>query len=398
MGIEAGEEDRRLRLARRFRKQQAFSNESSPLAACLCGVVADRLDANSGDNEFSRWLVGASRRCSSFAVPMLLLAGIHREILFGNAEFAVLGSYFPTIGGTRAIDKEAIATELERLILDNREKLALFLAKAMVQTNETSRGLCWLLPTLYVPWPDIALVDLGCSAGLNLVADFRHYALLAPEEGRQCFFVGRGESPQFVLSAKGPFVPPEQQRIPRICRRLGCDLHPFALASKHDELTLASFVWGDQVKRMARLKEGIAAFHQVNETGAPVHLTAVDLPAGLPAYLHQQFATPSPVPVVLYNTYLTPYLWDKGATLGTIIQDWARSQSQPVLWLQWELPPRGVEPPELGWLGWTAELWQKGEHRKWHLAWVHPHGNEVRWQPELTAWAEFFSLSRSVIA
>lgn len=398
MGIKARKEDRRSRLARRFRKQQAFSTESSPLAACLCGVVADRLDANSGNNALSRWLVGASRDCSSFAVPMLLLAGIHREILGGNAEFAALGTYFPTVGGIRPLDREKIAAELERLILANREKLARFLAKATVQTNETSRGLCWLLPLLYVPWPEIVLVDLGCSAGLNLVADLRHYLLQDRGDGRQNFTAGKGDPPQFVLSAQGVFVPPEQQRIPRIRMRLGCDLHPFALASKNDELTLASFVWGDQVQRMARLKEGIAALHQVQKWGVPLHLAAADLPAELPAYLKDHFASPSSVPIVLYNTYLTPYLGDKGASLKTIIEHWARTQTQPVLWLQWELPKHGVEPPELGWLEWTAQLWHKGEHRKWHLAWVHPHGLEVRWLPELTAWAEFFRLNRDVSA
>jgi len=269
---------------------------------------------------------------------------------------------------------------------------------AMVQTNETSRGLCWLLPTLYVPWTDIDLVDLGCSAGLNLVADLRHYALQGTEGSKEEFSLGRGEPPQFVVASKGVFVPPGQANIPHIHTRRGCDLHPFGLHNREDELTLASFIWGDQVQRMARLQEGIAAFHQVQKNGVPVQLSAVDIPFELPHYLHRSFPDPSPVPVVLYNTYLRPYLHDKGVSLGTVIGDWAKTRTQPVLWLQWELLKQEEgTPPALGWLGWTAELWQKGQHRKWHLGWVHPHGGEVRWLRGFSDWAGFFRGYRGLV-
>jgi len=321
---------------------------------------------------------------------MLVLAAIHREILRGNADFACLAAYFPTVGGRRAIDVEEMRQELEPLLLANRKMLERFLQTATVQTNETSRGLCWLLPSLYVPWPEISLVDLGCSAGLNLIADRRHYSLTGEGKVEPDFIVGRGEGSQFVVASKGLFVPPEQQKIPLIRSRLGCDLHPFVLENKDDELTLASFIWGDQVQRMARLKEGVAAFQQMQKSGVPLQLSSADLPSELPAYLRRSFASPSPVPIILYNTYLTPYLCDKGASLETIIGDWARTQAHPVLWLQWELLKQEGEPPAPGWLGWTAELWHNGTHRKWHLAWVHPHGDEVRWLPDLTHWSAFF--------
>ncbi|MDD2463609.1 MAG: DUF2332 family protein [Desulfobulbus sp.] len=388
---EKAQQERRIRLARRFRKQQLFTQVSSPLAACLCGVMADWLDAASGENEISVWLLAVSRHRESFAVPMLLLAAIHREILRRNPDYTALAAYFPTAGGRKAIDVNAIGAELERLILAHRRELAVFLQSATVQTNETARGLCWLLPALYIHWPEMVLVDLGCSAGLNLVADSRHYCLqeaLAPGED---FEVGGGASPQFVVTSEGPFVTPDKNNLPKIGARLGCDQHPFLLTTAEDELNLAAFVWGDQLQRLTRLQEGIAALHQAQKKHAPVQLIQATLPEDLASFLKEQLTTSfDRMPVLLYNTYLTPYLADKGHSLREKFDQWAACRPEPVLWLQWELLQQGLEPPELGWLGWTAELWCNGCRYKWHLAWVHPHGSEVRWMPDLVDWANFW--------
>jgi len=64
-------QDKRLRLARRFRKQQTFSQKSSPLSAAICGLVADLLSPESQDEEIASWLLTASEGQTSFAVPML---------------------------------------------------------------------------------------------------------------------------------------------------------------------------------------------------------------------------------------------------------------------------------------------------------------------------------------
>ena len=63
-------------------------------------------------------------------------------------------------------------------ILARREPLAAFIRSANVQTNETGRGLAWLLPVACLGWPAVHLVELGASAGLNLVAERRGYRLM----------------------------------------------------------------------------------------------------------------------------------------------------------------------------------------------------------------------------
>lgn len=356
-------------------------------------MVADRLECRPGVNAVADWLVAASKNCASFAVPMLLLAAIHREILRRNPACAKLAAYFPTVGGSARHVGEEMGAELDRVILGHKEAFADFLQSSTVQTNETARGLCWLLPAFYLPWPEMVLLDLGCSAGLNLVADLRHYCLRNGSETEQDFGVGTGRPPQFIVTAEGPFTPPDQQIFPQIRARIGCDLHPFGLEKREDEQTLASFVWGDQEQRLARLIEGIAARSQIQKSRVPVQLYQAHLPDDLPEFLVRRLPPSCSIPAVIYNTYLTSYLTDKGATLRTHLDQWARNRTQPVLWLQWEPFPQKSKPPELGWLGWTAELWSNGQHRKWHLAWVHPHGGQVRWLNDWVAWARFWSSS-----
>jgi hypothetical protein len=383
-------DERRIRLARLFRKQQSFAADTSPLAACLCGIVADWLDWPSEDDEPATWLIEASRDCSSFAVPMLLMAGLHREILGGQSVMRPLAEFFPSVGGRRPVSATAIRPRLREAIVAHRQQLARFIQSATVQTNETARGLCWLLPIFYPGWSAIHLVDLGCSAGLNLVADQRHYRLQAENAPQPDLNIGQGRPTQFILPWSGAFARPSRTAIPWILSRTGCDLHPFLLHTAHDELTLMSFVWGDQAHRLAMLRQGIAALKEVETSDAPVRLLKANLPHDLPCFLARHMHVFGMTPVVVYNTYLTPYLENKGTALGQDLEQWARARNHPVLWLQWEPPHQGPKPSTLGWLGWTADLWSNGQHHHWLLAWVHPHGTAVQWLPGLGEWADFW--------
>jgi hypothetical protein len=185
-------------------------------------------------------------------------------------------------------------------------------------------------------------------------------------------------------------LPPVRHQLPTIVSRIGCDLAPFSLTTDRDEHTLAAFVWGDQLERMARLRQGIAALHRVNATGAPVRLHPVDLPGELPRFLEAQLMGCHDAPLVLYNTYLTTYLFDKGASLRPHLAVWAARQAQPVLWLQWETFWQGPKPPNFGWVAWRADLWQEGRHWQWHLAWAQPHGTHIQWLSGMSDWAHFW--------
>jgi hypothetical protein len=175
-----------------------------------------------------------------------------------------------------------------------------------------------------------------------------------------------------------------------VLTRTGCDLAPLDLSVARDARTLAAFVWADQTDRLVLLRRGMDSFHRAHRHGARVQLYRADLPAGLTGFLNEHATFPGDAPILVSNTYLTTYLQDRGAGLRPQLAAWAAGQPRPVLWLQWETLWQGPQPPEFGWLGWTADLWQQGEHRHWQLAWVQPHGARVQWLPGLADWTAFW--------
>ncbi len=387
-------QERVKRLAYRFERQSAFAEGYSPLYSRLFSILAAWFQAPGRyEDPVVRWLVEAGTGRNTFDIPLLLLAGLHGRVLAGTAP--TLAAYFPTAGGSwppEAAADEQLPAVLRQAILAGRQELAAFIQQANVQTNETGRGLAWLLPLAYLPWPAVQLVDLGASAGLNLVADQRAYRLLDQEE-QVLLDLGAGQPVQFVTRCQGNVQPlAEAGQVPRITGRLGCDLMPFALETPADELKLMSYVWGDQPQRLARLREGLAALHLVNENDTPVHLVQANLPADLPTLLA---GLSGETPLVLYNTYMTIYLEEHGAGLRPVIAAWATTQHRPVLWLQWE-PPRGEFPdddddeaPE-DWCAWMVDLWlEDGRHEQWRLAWVHPHGTQASFGRDFSRYVRF---------
>jgi len=387
-------EQRRERLACKFQDQEKFAAGYSPLYARLFGVIGAWLADPAGHRDpLVTWLLHAARERRTLDVTLLLAAGLHYDVLAGQPAAAELAEYYPTAGGGKPFAGRAFPDILRQAILARQDKLATFIQENTVQTNETGRGLCWLLPALSTGWTEVHLIDLGASAGLNLAADRRAYRLEREEDGREILSLGQGRPVQFRTRCQGniaPLTTLESSQQPAILSRVGNDLAPFALATRQDELTLMSFIWGDQVDRLTRLKEGIGAFHQIQKTKAPVQLYPASLPDGLAIFLQDHGPGGPAGPIIIYNTWMTPYLEDKGNSLSGHIGRWAESQDRPVLWLQWEPPRDGSRPPEYGWCAWTADLYSFGEQQRWHLGWVHPHGGAAEFGEGLEQMQAYF--------
>jgi hypothetical protein len=182
-----------LRLSRRFRRQQAFAAGYAPLSSRVCGLLADWLEVGADRDPVAAWLLAAGRGRASFDVPLLLLAGLHREVLAGEPAVVELARYYPSAGGALDPAGAGFAAALRAALLALRPQLAAFLQQASVQTNEVARGLCWLLPACFPGWPGMHLVELGASAGLNLVADWRPFRLTDAAGRPLLADLGRGE-------------------------------------------------------------------------------------------------------------------------------------------------------------------------------------------------------------
>jgi hypothetical protein len=241
--------DFRTQLVATFRNQYKFSKDYSPLYASFFGVVADWIGGDRPDM-VGDWLVKASRGRRPLDVSILLAAGLHHDILQMVPELFDLAQYYPSVSGTlqagflagdRWIINPDYRKTLKRAILARRESLHAFIRSRQVHTNETGRGISWLLPVSMAGWPRVHLLDLGASAGLNLVAEKRSFQFVDNDREVVYFHLGEGSPVQFeVLSNPGSAFPSHvTTRTPKVLSRIGCDMAPFFLFTPSDEIILA---------------------------------------------------------------------------------------------------------------------------------------------------------------
>lgn len=140
---------------------------------------------------------------------------------------------------------------------EHRGFLATFIAEQGVQTNEVQRS--WVLLPLLLRVAQqtgaetFDLVELGPSAGLNLVWDRYRYTYEAAAWG----------SPDARLRFEGEErrpVPGELLALsPRVRGRLGIDCAPIDVTSEEGARLLRCFVWAGQQDRLERLDRAIEA-------------------------------------------------------------------------------------------------------------------------------------------
>ena len=317
------------------------------------------------------------------------MGGLHQLVLSGAAP--ELARYYPTAGGTRPIEPERaqFRAALWQTADRQRDFLAGPIQNGTVQTNEAGRGSVWLLPLAIhfadQQWPAVDLLDLGASAGLNLLADRRSYHYFAQEDGETPLFQLGDLShaqPEYAVQLAGdsdPLRGSRPQALPQIRRRVGCDLQPFPIKTEADKLRLRSYVWADHTDRMRRLQAGLDVLDRFKRAGGELELHQVRLPDQLPAFLENSFPDDG-TPLIIYNTFITQYFKEKRPALRSSLAAWATTQRRPVLWLQWEpaLDAHSGPPAEFGWLAWTADIWQSGEHTQQTIGTTHPHGLQLR--------------------
>src|SRR5439155_11662242 len=161
-------------------------------------------------------------------LPLRLLSGLHYLVLGGEASWDDLDG---------ALDGHA-------------DMLASWTAQQEVQTNEVQRS--WALLPAFLSVSDgrpLDLLELGPSAGLNLVWD--HY--------RYRYRTGGWGSGTLELTGDDRIPPPAEflARDVRVIRRRGVDLSPVDVTTERGSRLLQAFVWADQEERLERLRRAI---------------------------------------------------------------------------------------------------------------------------------------------
>ncbi len=239
-----------LGLSARFRRHAdaLVRWERSPLYIRLMRAAADDIDAG---GVVARLFVGISTPPGS--VPQLRLMGaLHYLVLSGRAP--ALAAFYPSAGGERPVDDVWPVAEaaMEEHFDEVRARL-----HRTVQTNEPGRsavlfaGLLWLTDRHRRP---IRLLEVGASAGLNLLADRYSYAVGGRELG----------DPGSPLRFVDPWTPPPPidleatASVLRVVARAGCDLSPLHPTRVDDRLTLLSYIWPDELDRIERMRAALS--------------------------------------------------------------------------------------------------------------------------------------------
>ena len=164
----------------------------------------------------------------SWDLPLRLLAGLHYLVLGGEASWDDLDG---------ALDRHG-------------EFLLGWATDQDVQTNEVQRS--WALLPAFLAVSDaqpLDLLELGSSAGLNLIWDRYRYA----------YAHGGWGTGELELRGDDRIPVPAELlgREATVLRRRGIDLNPLDVTSDRGARILRSFVWADQTARLERLDRAI---------------------------------------------------------------------------------------------------------------------------------------------
>lgn len=386
-------------LATGFLGQQQYCVGYSPLYEALFGHVARIAAAHAAaeplefDEQALIDLLSAAwsdRVLQNTTESSLLLSGaIHAAVLNDDPEAAGISRFFETVGGsyTPEYDHDVLMQMLGGLFLNPSATVRKFLREGRVQTNEVSRGALWLLPAIvlsaWTPGLPITLVDLGCSAGLNLAADAQPWRWLTGSDERtlntgdplvtQQLDFERADSAVLDALALG-----ELSR-PNVIRRIGLDLNPLYLDQSDDLNMLRACIWGDQAARLARFDRAVNSYRHLDPPPMISAANVIEAVQTLPA----QSALEAGL-LIVYNTIVTHYFTDSDyAALRANMEDAFRRLPGSVsgLWLEQEAPRQGEAPVPPKQFALKAHTLQNGEWNTRYLAYTDAHPQTVTLLP-----------------
>lgn len=248
-------------LGRQFRTFAAVAErDGAPLYRRICEGVA-------GDGAVLR-LVGQAP--PSQRRPNLLLAAVHFLLLQGADD--PLAAHYPTVAEWLGRPPSAPSGDpfaaFSAFCRRHHDALAGLLATRSTQTNEVGRC-TGLLPALATaasgvdPEMPLSLLDLGASAGLNLLVD--RYAYRYRDRGverprRRSAPVRRAGDPASPVALEAEILSGELPRLalPPVAHRAGLDRHPVDPTDDDQALWLLACQWPDHLERFRRLRAALA--------------------------------------------------------------------------------------------------------------------------------------------
>jgi hypothetical protein len=223
------------------------------------------------------------------------------------------------------------------------------------QTNEPARCTA-LVPALAQLAPPLALLEVGASAGLTLLADRYSY-----DYGGRRIAGSDPQAPTLRCAPRGPVPLPAQ--LPQVIWRAGLDINPLDVNNDDDVRWLTCLVWPGEGDREQRLAAALATARR-----DPPAVHRGDLLDDLPALAAQ---APAEATLVVYHTsvlsYVSPGKRRRFAAAVTGLGAVWLSNEGPGVIPDLQVPPHDGSPSVLARDGRTT------------LAFADPHGTWLLW-------------------
>jgi hypothetical protein len=323
--------------------------------------------------------------------PLLLLAAVHFLLLSGTEH--PLAAFYDTVAIVRGIPSgrppaDGVAAAFADFCHLYRADIERLVVTRATQTNEVGRcsallpGLC-LIAAEYEWHEPLSLLDLGTSAGLNLLFDDYAYTYRSAE-GAAVRSAGASDSAVVLeCSARDDVTCLPELRSPVMAERVGLDLSPVDPFSDDEARWLLACQWPDNPARFGRLR---AALANVRAVAHPPRLERGDMLTDLPRVAASMAADG---PLVVFHSWVAAYLSEREQQSLTE-QVAGLDLQRPVHHLYCESPfetpglptppsPATREGPDLA----TTLVHIGPEGRPpVRLADTHPHGYWIRWWPQ----------------
>jgi hypothetical protein len=322
--------------------------------------------------------------------PLILLAAVH-DLLLAGADHP-LAAYYDTVASVRGLPFRAPATDVAADFVDfcrlHRAELEWLVATRTTQTNEVGRctsllpGLCHVAAG-YPATTALSVLDLGTSAGLNLLFD--DYGYTYREEGgdRTVTAGPAGATVAFECRARGNLDDLPVLVTPAVGSRVGLDLSPIDPRSEDQARWLLACQWPENPARFGRLRSALANVRASEHAPRLLQGDMVDDVARVAATIGDDG------PLVVFHSWVAAYLdVERQRALVAAVRALDRP-GRPVHHLYCESPfetpglptppsPVRRDGPDLS----TALVHLgPGGAEPVRLADTHPHGYWIRWWP-----------------
>lgn len=337
----------------------AFANQvlycranDAPVTARIVAALATLLDKPATD--FARRIAAWEGAPLADALPLRAAGGLHALHLAGAAH-----ELSPIYADAEGINDAAIVAGVVR----RHEAALLPWLDGPPQTNEAGRSANFIAAMLWLAEqglpPRFACLEIGSSAGINLMLARYHYDLGGVQVGPQPGVMA------FTPEWRGRHPP--QHKI-EIAGTKGCDVAPVDLTDPAQALRLKAYIWPEHRVRFERMEAAIAAARE--EKPDIVQMNAAD-------FVETELAKPQAAGTVrlLMHSIVWQYVPADQQARVTAAMEAAgvrATTERPLAWIALEAN-RTVHSHEL-----VVRYWPGGDAPKL-LGRSHAHGAWVEW-------------------